>query len=110
MPSAAGLLAVSDKPPDKPRDIHLYRTAEDYETAEAKVTGGKFKNNQAFSHWETQTAYIAIQPGCSEDVLTRVGLPAMTRRLIVHEATHLVRYATMPNFRSHPDWLADGAA
>jgi hypothetical protein len=109
-PVAAGLLAVSDEPPDNPHDIHLYRTAADYEKAEAKVTAGKFNDNQAFAHWETQTAYIAIQPGCSDDVLQHVGLPAMTRRLIAHEAAHLVRYATMPNFRSHPAWLADGAA
>ncbi|GJM26127.1 MAG: hypothetical protein DHS20C16_25420 [Phycisphaerae bacterium] len=108
-PVATKLLAVSDQPPEKLRDIHLFRTADDYQKAEFELTGGKFKDNFAFSHWGTQTAYIAIQPECSDDTLSQIGLPAMTRRLIAHEAAHLVRYANFPNFESHPNWLGTGA-
>ncbi len=107
-PVAAKLYAVTDRAPDRLRDVHLYRTADDYMDAEFKLTGGKFKNNLAFSHWDSQTAHIAIQPECSDDTLKQTGLPTMTRRLIAHEAAHLARYAIMPNFESHPNWFADG--
>lgn len=42
--------------------------------------------------------------------LERFGLPQLTVELLAHEAAHLLRFDAMPNFRSHPDWLADGAA
>lgn len=109
-PVATKLLAVSHQTPESPLEIHLFRTLAEYEKVDSELTGGKFRRNLAFSHWETRAAYILLQPDCSDDVLKTVGLPISTRRLIAHEATHLVRYTSMPNFRSHPHWLADGAA
>jgi hypothetical protein len=109
-PVATNLFVVADQKPAKPLKIHLFRTVEQYEKADAELTGGEFRKNLAFSHWETQAAYILLQPDCSDDTLTRVGLPVPTRRLIAHEAAHLFRYATIPNHRSHPRWLADGMA
>lgn len=109
-PVATELLAVTDRAPGNPREIHLFRTDEQYEKVEAELAAGQFRENRVFSHWQTQASYILLQPDCSDEVLKRLGLPTLTRRLVAHEATHLVRYATMPNYRSHPEWLADGAA
>lgn len=109
-PVATKLLALADGAPEKPAEIHLFRTLKDYEKADSELTGGAFRRNLAFSHWATRASYILLQPDCSDDTLKSVGLPALTRRLIAHEATHLVRCAIMPNYRSHPSWLADGAA
>lgn len=109
-PEATNLLCVDQGAPAETREIHVYRTAAEYRKVDMELTGGKFEQNLAFSHWETQTSHIALQPECSDETLVRIALPMPTRRLIAHEATHLVRYATLPNFRSHPHWFADGMA
>ncbi len=90
--------------------VHLYRDAAAYEHAEEGLTGGKFKRNLAFAHIETMSAHVALQPPLSDEALDALGVPAQTLRLLAHEAAHLVRYTSMPNCRSHPGWLADGAA
>ena len=90
--------------------MHLYRSAEDYVAAELQLTGGKFARNLAFSHWDSQTAHVALQPWLDDDRLVQLGLPAQTQRLLAHEAAHLVRFLAMPNYRSHPEWIADGSA
>lgn len=105
---ATELFAVPDKVPDRPSEIHLFRTVAAYEKTEAELTGGKFRRNLAFSHWGNRASYIVLQPNCSDETLQQVGLPTMTRQLIAHEAAHLFRYCTMPNFQYHPDWLTDG--
>lgn len=90
--------------------VHLYRDATAYERAEEGLTGGKFKRNLAFAHIETMSAHVALQPPLSDETLEALGVPAQTLRLLAHEAAHLVRYAHMPNCRSHPGWLSDGTA
>ncbi len=109
-PVATKLFALPKQAADEPFEIHLFRALADYERADRELTGGKFKRNLAFSHWSTQSAYILLQPSGSDEILDTIGIPLPTRRLIAHEAAHLVRYATLPNHRSHPHWLADGAA
>lgn len=90
--------------------VHLYRDVAGYETAEMGLTKGSFKRNLAFSHHDSMTAHVALQPPLSDDALKEFGLPAQTLRLLAHEGAHLVRYSFMPNFRSHPGWFYDGAA
>ncbi|HWL93904.1 MAG TPA: hypothetical protein VNT79_10250 [Phycisphaerae bacterium] len=90
--------------------IHIYRQIADYQTAEAQRTGGRFRDNLCFSSHEDKSSHIAIQPPCSDDVLMRIGLPGLTRMLVAHEAAHLAVYSTIPNFESHPEWLAEGYA
>lgn len=90
--------------------VHLYRNAQDYETAEQELTHGRFKRNLAFAHFDTMSAHVALQPPLSDQALAEMGLPSQTLRLLAHESVHLVRYQNLPNFRSHPDWLADGLA
>ena len=109
-PIAAKLCGSPDARPAHPLDIHLLRTVAAYEKEEAALTGGKFRKNLAFSSWEKKAAYVVLQPQCSDDALKTVGVPALTRRLLAHEVFHLVRSETIPNFESHPDWFADGAA
>ena len=109
-PEATNLLCIDLGAPAEPREIHLYRTVTDYRKVDMELTGGKFGENLAFSHWDTQTTHIALQPECSDETLVKIALPVQTRRLIAHEAAHLVRYAALLNFRSHPHWFADGVA
>lgn len=94
----------------EPLEVHLYRDAADYEAAERKLTGGRFRRNLAFAHHATRSAHVALQPYVSRETLAAVGLPYLTRSLLLHEAAHLIRYHAMANYRSHPHWLADGAA
>jgi hypothetical protein len=91
-------------------EVHLYRDAAAYRRADTRLTGGKFQRNQAFAHWNTKSAHVALQPYVSDAVLARVGLPHLTRNMLLHEAAHIVRYTAMKNFRSHPDWFEDGIA
>ncbi len=98
---------------DEDRDllsVHLYRDENAYAEAEQELTKGAFRRNLAFSHFGTMSAHVALQPRLSDKAMAEVGLTAQTLRLLVHEAAHLVRYAHHLNFRSHPGWLADGAA
>jgi hypothetical protein len=37
-------------------------------------------------------------------------LPMLTRRLIAHEAAHLVCYHSLEGFEGHPEWLGEGLA
>ena len=93
-----------------PMPVHLYRNADEYRVAEERLTKGAFRNNLAFTHHDTQSAHVALQPPLVDAALDQVGLPAQTLRLLAHEAAHLIRYSHNPNFRSHPGWLADGTA
>lgn len=107
---AAALYGLAAGALEKKLEVHLYRDANDYEVAEEKLTGGAFKRNLAFAHHATQSAHVALQPDLSDDALAKVGLPYLTRSMLLHEAAHLVRFRAMPNFRSHPGWLGDGMA
>ncbi|HET6202388.1 MAG TPA: hypothetical protein VFI25_06265 [Planctomycetota bacterium] len=109
-PIAAKLFGSPDAGPEKPFDVHLFRTQAAYEKADAEVSGGKFKKNLCFAHPKTMSAYVLLQPQCSDDALATIGLPLLTRRLLVHEAAHLVGYTALPNYDSQPNWLSDGAA
>ncbi|MHC4970944.1 MAG: hypothetical protein ACYTG3_01290 [Planctomycetota bacterium] len=106
----ADLYGLSNGRLRRPLDVHLYRDAAAYEVAEAKLTRGAFRRNLAFAHHETRSAHVALQPPMNDRTLAAVGLPYLTRSLLLHEAAHLVRYHAMANYRSHPHWLADGAA
>jgi len=90
--------------------VHLYRDAQDYEVAEERITGGRFRRNLAFAHFDTRTAHVALQPDLCDEALAALGLPDLTRSLLLHEAAHLIRYRSMGNHRDHPSWFADGAA
>jgi hypothetical protein len=106
----AELYGVAQDRRREPLDVHVYRTEADYEAEEHKLTGGAFRRNLAFAHHATRSAHVALQPYVSDRTLAAVGLPYLTRSLLLHEATHLIRYHAMANYRSHPNWLADGAA
>ena len=94
--------------PDARMDVHLYRDVAGYERAEAELTQGKFRRNLAFAHWGTTSAHVALQPRLADASIPVTGLPKETARLLAHEAAHLVGYAAMENFRSHPHWIAEG--
>lgn len=97
--------------PEEKMDVHLYRNVDGYVAADEELNGGRLKRNQAFAHFDTLSAHVALQPPISNSLLKEVGLPKQSARLLAHEMSHLVRYARMPNtFRDHPDWLVDGMA
>jgi len=95
---------------EHPLQVNLYPTLQAYEEVDQTLAGGRFKRNQAFSDYATKSAHVALQPVISDAVLARGGLPMLTRRLIAHEAAHLLRYSLFENYRSHPRWFADGSA
>ena len=97
--------------PNKPLDAVLYRTAADYEAADQKLTGGRFKRNLAFARGGTLTAHVALQPYLTDSGLEEVGLPKQSAQLLAHEMAHLVRYHWMPHsMKDHPQWLLHGIA
>jgi len=109
-PVAVDLWGIKAGKPAAPLEIHLYRTATDYEAAEQERTGGTFKSNLSFSYHKDKSSHIALQPPCTDATFKKIGLPYLTRSQIAHEASHLFTYSTIPNFASHPAWLAEGAA
>jgi len=108
--ASAELYGLKSSAKFKGMEVHLYPDAESYRAADQKLTGGQFQRNQAFAHFASRTAHVALQPPLSDAALKAMGLPAQTLRLLAHEAAHLVRYAHMRNFADHPGWLSDGAA
>ena len=93
-----------------PFEIYLYRDADTYRRVEERVTGGRFRDHLAFTSWRSRQAFLALQPESSDAALAATGLPALTRRLVAHEAAHLVCYHAQSNYRGHPEWLAEGLA
>lgn len=108
--STTSKLLASNKKSDSELQVHLYSTIDDYERAEQRLTGGRFKTNLAFTHADTKSAHIVIQPPIKCDSSTVQELPGFTRRLLAHEVFHLRCYAESGAYRRMPDWLTDGAA
>lgn len=107
---AAQIYDLSDLKLEKLLQVNLYPTQQAYEVVDANLTGGAFARNGAFSDHESRSAHIAFAPVVSEAVLNRSGLPMLVRRLVAHEAAHVLRFALFNNYRSHPRWFVDGAA
>jgi len=93
-----------------PVEIHLYRTSAAYREAEARLTGGKFATNNAFSSHAERNAHVALVPDCDDAVLARLGPSRIALRQVAHEAAHLTVFAVVRSFKDHPDWLAEGIA
>ena len=93
----------------EPMRIRLLPDVESYQAIEQRLTGGAFTDNLAFSSWSTYESYIALQPRRAPgEGWPR--LPMLTRRLIAHEAAHLVCYHSRQGYEGHPAWLAEGLA
>ena len=77
--------------------VHLYRDAQDYEVAEEKLTGGRFRRNLAFAHFDTRSAHVALQR------------PRLKRpRALDRHPRHHVRDA-VPGARTRDERLHHGA-
>lgn len=109
-PHAAKLYGLGRGALETPLEVNLYPDAAAYGEAMDRLADGKFKRNLACALWASRSAHVALQPEVSDDLLRAEGLPYLTRNLLLHEAAHIVRFHAMANFRSHPDWLGDGAA
>ncbi|MBU0755542.1 MAG: hypothetical protein KJ645_10420 [Planctomycetes bacterium] len=109
-PVAAGFYGISEKPLKQLMEVHLYDEVEEYEEADQRLTGGRFKRNWAFSSHVDKSAHVVLQPLYPNALMPEIGLPNQTRHLIAHETAHLVRFHACPNYGSHPRWLVDGAA
>ncbi len=104
------LLGVPVDAEHEPLELHLYADPEEYHAVDDELTGGDFEKNLAFAHFDSKTAHVVLQPYLSGEALEETGLPYQTARLIAHEAAHLVRYASLDNYRHHPNWVANGTA
>ncbi len=91
-------------------DVFFYDTAEAYQLAEQKLTQGAFATSYAFSDYNTKSSHVVLQPPSSPSVLERIGIPKQSRKLLVHEAAHAFFYGIYNNYRSFPDWWAEGYA
>lgn len=109
-PIVAEVFGVPDAKPERPLEVHLYRTSEQYIAADDALTGGKFRRNLAMSHWGSRSAHVAVQPPCGDEALRALGLPPLTVAMLAWEATHVARFELCPNFRQHPEWFVDGLA
>jgi hypothetical protein len=95
----------------KKLDVNLYRDKEGYLAVEEKLTKGRFKRNQAFAHFATKSAHVALQPFLTDAGLEDVGLPTLTAQLLAHETAHIIRYDHLDHsFRNHPTWFYHGMA
>ena len=106
----ARMLGRKGAKPTKPLEIHLLETPEDYRAVDEELTGGRFARNNAMAHWDTRSAWIAVVPRSCHQALERIGLPVTVQRVVAHEYAHLAIFDQLPNFRHHPDWLAEGLA
>lgn len=107
-PLALAELGLKEKKVASVPTIHLYPDVASYEAAEQELTGGAFKANLCFSHFDTRSTHIALQPACSAQTLAELGLPILTQFLIAHEASHLVSFVHLPNSLDHLEWFAEG--
>jgi hypothetical protein len=108
--AAVKQLGASKSKPSNRFAIHLYRTPADYEAVDQELNQGAFKDAWSFAHLDTKSAHIVVQPITADSVLDRVGLPPLTRRLVVYEAAKFAVQASLDNFRAHPAWFAEGLA
>lgn len=90
--------------------VNVFETVAGYETAEQKLTKGRFKNNLCFSHFGTRAVYSALVPDGDASVRKALGASRHFLRQQAHEAVHVAVYALINNHRSHPNWLAEGMA
>lgn len=95
---------------EKPAKLHLYQETATYEAACDRLVGGKFKRNMAFTHHESCSSHLVLQPPLQGDAFKQLAPTFQTMRLVAHETAHLARIAALPNHPSHPDWFADGNA
>lgn len=103
-------LGLKEKKPSAPLAIHLYLDVASYEAADQELTGGSFRANLSFAHFDTKSGHVALQPPCSAQTLAQLGLPTLTLFAVAHEAAHLARYAHAPNALDHLEWFAEGLA
>ena len=108
--AASALWGEDGAPSERDPSLHLYREIADYEKACDRLVGGSLKQNLAFAEWTNFTAHVVLQPPIRGDAEKRLAPTWNTLRLVAHETAHLARYCALPNARSHPGWLADGAA
>ncbi len=94
----------------QPVEINLYRNSAAYREVEARLTGGKFAKNNAFSSHAERNAHVALVPDCDYAVLARLGPSRIALRQVAHEAAHLTVFTLVRSFKDHPDWLAEGIA
>ncbi len=104
------LFSAKVEPPNTPYEVHLYRHLEQYQEAEQALTKGKFRDNMAFSHWDSISSHVVLQPPCSDETLESLGLPDLTRALLIHETAHIASYCAVAAFRELPFWLNEGFA
>lgn len=109
-PAAEELYSLKTWEREDPLEVHLYGTDAGYSAADVELTGGNFDQNGAFAHFDSRTAHVRLAPQVHPKVLERFGLSNMTRRLLAHEAAHLIRFELYPNHRSHPAWFIHGTA
>jgi len=87
--------------------IHLYRGYTAFREHTAKVNPNA-PEVLGFTHRDSRTSHVAVEPW--SDALCALGLPRATRRLVAHEAAHLVCYDLLRDMDELPAWMVEGLA
>ncbi|MSR60889.1 MAG: hypothetical protein EXS08_00385 [Planctomycetes bacterium] len=93
-----------------PRSLETIRLYRGYATFRARTA--EFNPNApevlGFTHRDSRTSHVAAEPW--NDALHALGLPRATRRLVAHEAAHLVCYDLLRDMDELPAWMVEGLA
>ena len=94
------------KPVPKGRfPIYVLREKKTYEAFDAFLTGGRFKNNAAFTSHATHASYVVYWP------VPGAGATHKLRSIVLHELHHQVAEALFPSQGvCCPTWLVEGVA
>jgi hypothetical protein len=84
-------------------NIYVFDDLKDYELADSLDTGGKYKQNRAFSKFGRVYIYAAGYP--EDPVIDGAGFLEM---VLAHELCHAVMYKSFPAAPSIPVWLREG--
>ena len=101
---------LTSKAPHPKLDVHIYGTVKAFQSAEKKLTRGRFAKSLAFTHHDTRSCHCTLVPGGDRTLQRTLGISEHFLRQVGHEASHAASYVLYVNYRSHPDWLAEGVA
>ncbi len=101
---------MSDAILDPKLDVFVYEAVAGYQAAEKKLTKGRFAKSLFFTHHNTKACHCTLVPGGDRTLQSALGVSEHFLRQCAHEASHAAVYVLFSNYRSHPDWMAEGIA
>jgi len=107
VPIVLARLGRTEWTPRSVETIHLYRGYAPFRERTARYNPNA-PEALGFTHRDSRTSHVAVEPW--SDALRTLGLPRATRRLVAHEAAHLVCYDLLRDMDELPAWMVEGLA